>query len=514
MAFGLDILVILAYFGVIIGIGLAQRSKSGSVEGFTLGDRQMPWWAVLASIIAAEISAATFLGAPGEGFEKRNWTYVQLTIGTILARIFVSVVFIPLYYKHGVISIYEFLQTRFGPLTRKGASITFMITRVLAMGTRLYVAAIIVVLAFEMLAGRSVTPLEKFWLFTVALVLVSLLTALYTSIGGIRAVIWTDFIQVGVLVSALIFAVVFLLGKTDGGWAAVAAHIKEPAFADWGAPAGALDFVYILTHEYTMWAACIASVFVTMATHGIDQDTVQRMLTAKNRRQSALATILSGLVDVPIVGAFVFIGLLLSLYYQQNPDAGMPQGASREVFPYFILHVMPGGLRGLVAAGILATAMGSLSTALNALATSFSRDFILPRLGPGADERTQVRVLRWSTLGFATAIIAVGVVTAWYVTWHPEVRIIPLVLGIMGYTFGSILGIFLVALFTRARGNDRGNLAAMVAGFLAVLWFSVAEIQQVFGIAKPFIIAFPWRITLGTLVTVAVALCFRTHRDA
>jgi Na+/proline symporter len=171
---------------------------------------------------------------------------------------------------------------------------------------------------------------------------------------------------------------------------------------------------------------------------------------------------------------------------------------------------MPAGLRGLVAAGILATAMGSLSTALNALSTSFARDFILPRLGPEAGEAVKMRVLRWSTAGFAAAIIIVGVVTAWYVTWHPQVRIIPLVLGIMGYTFGSILGVFLVALFTKARGSDRGNLVAMAAGFLAVVCFSVQEVQTAVGVAKPFIIAFPWRITLGTLVTAAVALGFRT----
>jgi Na+/proline symporter len=171
---------------------------------------------------------------------------------------------------------------------------------------------------------------------------------------------------------------------------------------------------------------------------------------------------------------------------------------------------MPAGLRGLVAAGILATAMGSLSTALNALSTSFARDFILPRMASDADDAAKMRVLRWSTVGFALAIIAVGVVTAWYVTWHPATRIIPLVLGILGYTFGSILGVFLVALFTKARGSDAGNLMAMTAGFLAVLAFSVKEIQQLLGVAEPFIIAFPWRITLGTLVTAAVALCFRT----
>src|SRR5687768_13173797 len=164
-AFLVDALVILVYFVVIIGIGLAQRSKSGSVEGFALGDRQTPWWAVLASILAAEISAATFLGAPESGYTRHNWTYAQFAIGTILARIIVSFLFIPLFYKHGVISLYEFLGTRFGPRTRVWASGTFLVTRVLAMGTRLFVSAIILVLAYQLWVGKAVSPLEKFWIF-------------------------------------------------------------------------------------------------------------------------------------------------------------------------------------------------------------------------------------------------------------------------------------------------------------------------------------------------------------
>lgn len=201
MAYLLDAFVILAYFALIIGIGLSQRSKSDSVEGFTLGDRQIAWWAVLASILAAEISAATFLGAPEAGYSRRNWSYAQFAIGTVMARIIVSFLFIPIFYKHGVISLYEFLETRFGPVTRKFASISFMVTRVLAMGTRLYVSAIILVLAVAMWQGAAVQPQTKFWLYTGAVVVVTLLTALYTSVGGIRAVIWTDFIQVGVLVA-------------------------------------------------------------------------------------------------------------------------------------------------------------------------------------------------------------------------------------------------------------------------------------------------------------------------
>ena len=179
----LDALVLFTYFAVIMGIGLSQRSTSGSVHGFALGDRNIAWWAVLASILAAEISAATFLGAPGEGFAKRNWTYAQLVLGTIMARVLVSMIFIPVYYRHGVTSIYEYLETRFGGRTRVFASMTFIITRVLAMGTRLYVSAIILVLAIEMFQGRSVSPMEKFWLYTGAVVGVSVLTAIYTTIG-------------------------------------------------------------------------------------------------------------------------------------------------------------------------------------------------------------------------------------------------------------------------------------------------------------------------------------------
>ena len=317
---GIDVIVILGYFAIILGIGLSQRSKSGSVEGFALGDRQTPWWAVLASILAAEISAATFLGAPESGYMKGNWTYAQFAIGTILARIIVSFLFIPLFYRHGVISLYEYLGTRFGPRSRTWASATFLVTRVLAMGTRLYVSAIILVLAWQLWRGVAVSPWEKFWIFAAAVLLVTVMTAIYTSVGGIRAVIWTDFIQVGVLVAALGFSVYFLLGKLPGGWTTATEHMKEPYFWNFAKPAtdpGAWAWIKnVLTSEYTIWAAVIGSTFVTMATHGIDQDTVQRMLTAKNRRESARATILSGFVDLPVVGCFILVGILVSAFYQ------------------------------------------------------------------------------------------------------------------------------------------------------------------------------------------------------
>ena len=520
----LDALVLVAYFAVIMGIGLSQRSKSGSVEGFALGDRQTPWWAVLASIIAAEISAATFLGAPESGFTKGNWTYAQFAIGTILARIIVSFLFIPLFYRHGVISLYEFLETRFGPRTRTWASATFLVTRVLAMGTRLYVSAIILVLGWQLWRGTPVGAWEKFWIFAAAVLLVTVLTALYTAVGGIRAVIWTDFIQVGVLVAALGFSIWFLLGRIPGGWGTATNFFKEPLFWNFAKPADPGVWAWaknVLTSEYTIWAAIIGSTFVTMSTHGIDQDTVQRMLTAKNRRESAKATILSGIVDLPVVGCFVLVGILVSAFYQTTQNA-LPEGiASREAFPFFILTQMPAGMRGLVVAGIMATAMGSLSTALNALGTSFARDFVLPwrEARRPVDEAERVSVLRWSTVLFAGLIILVGLGTAYYMAHNPTAGIIPLVLGILGFTFGSLLGIFLVAVLTKTRGSDFGNVLAMICGFAAVIFFSNGDLQQLFGFTTldakgervpALLLAFPWRITLGTFTTIAVALCFRT----
>lgn len=513
MDYIIDAAVIILYFGIIMAIGLSQRSKSGSVEGFTLGDRQIAWWAVLASILAAEISAATFLGAPEAGYSRQNWSYAQFAIGTVMARIIVSFLFIPVFYKHGVISLYEFLETRFGPMTRKLASFLFMFTRVLAMGTRLYVSAIILVIGVAMWQGGAVDANTKFWLYGGAVVVVTLMTALYTSVGGIRAVIWTDFIQVGVLVASLGFTIPYLLMKIPGGWDTVADVIKNPVFFDFAKPEEAGPWAWIknvFTSEYTIWAAIIGSTFVTMSTHGIDQDTVQRMLTAKNRRQSAVATILSGIVDLPIVSAFILIGVLLKAYYLAHPNANLPV-ESREVFPFFIMNEMPAGMRGLVTAGILATAMGSLSTALNALATSLSRDFILPRLGIDAPESKKISVLRWSTVFFAGLIIVVGVWTAWYMAHNPKVEILPLVLGILGFTFGSLLGVFLLAVLTKSRGSDVGNVIAMICGILAVLFLSnIFGVQTQLGMEEPFVLSFPWRITLGTFVTITIAIFFHT----
>lgn len=522
MAFLWDGLAIVAYFGLVIGVGLASARHHGrNMRDFSVGSRQLPWWTVLASLIAAELSAATFLGTPGEGYALRNFTYVQLAIGTIIARVIVAYLFIRPFYDLNVVSIYEFLQVRFGRATRDAASAVFLVTRLLASGTRLYVAAVVVVLGYEMFHGAPASANEQVALYGGAVLLVTALTTLYTAAGGIRAVVWTDVIQATVMGSAVIYALVSLWFGV-GGVAGMHAVLTRPddlkVFAsgidhDKGIVA---NISGILGSEYTIWAALLGSVFTTMATHGTDQDMVQRMLTAKNYHKSRLALVLSGVADVPIGLGFLFIGVLLAVFYHLHPDPGLPK-KNPEVFAYYILHQLPPGARGLLIAGVLATAMGSLSTALNALATSFTQDFWVPRWGRDAGEGKTVAAVRWSTAGFAVLLTIIGTATAAVVVYSPHARIIPVVLGVFGYTYGSLLGIFLLGLTTKTRGTEWGNLIAMLAGFVVVAIFSglpwdLATVAHGRPVAPPswlLQIEFPWRVMFGTLTTYSVAWCFR-----
>jgi Na+/proline symporter len=571
----LDGLVILAYFILVISIGLYKGRGERSMEGFAVGDRNIPWWAVLASIMAAEVSAGTFLGVPDEGYGLRNFTYGQLAIGTVLARIIVAYVFIRRFYELRVVSIYEFLDARFGHTTKLSSSLLFIITRVLASGARMYVPAILLVVAWQLIRDVHPDEHQTILLYVGAVGFLVLITAIYTTFGGIKAVVWTDLLQVFLMFGAMIFATC-TLWKSVGGWQVVTREVRTaPADAEvvdararelrkqsgaqlseasarrqaeaqvaensaataktslrfWDSgietdPAQRAKLGFwgnvkkVLETEYTVFSAFIASVFVTMATHGTDQDMVQRMLTAPDIRRSRRSLILSGLADIPVALSFTFIGVLLWVYYHLPANAARRPEAN--YFVNFILRELPVGIRGVMAAGLFATAMGSLSTALNALATSFTRDFYVGLFRRQAGQYEQMVAARWSTAVFAVVLAGVGIGTAWVKISHPEVRIIPIVLGSFGYTYGSLLGIFLVGMLTRTRGNCRGNLIAMLAGFIVVAILSNLpnDVLQMFGgRAYPVpawlpIIEFPWRIAFGTVVTFGVALGFRTENES
>ncbi len=526
-----DTIVVAAYFAVIVGIGLRAGRGNNSLKEFTLGGNKIPWWAVLASIIAAETSAATFLGAPAEGFTTRSFSYAQLAIGTVLARFIIAFLFIAPYYRYKVQSIYEFLDMRFGPRTRNMASGIFLITRVLGIGVRLYLGGVIIVVVWRFLYPHApITLGTYFWgiLFT------TFVTTIYTAVGGIKAVVWTDLIQACLMLGAIVFAIGAILYAIPGGMATVTASFQANPGAGmfqtgWDAakPFGEA-LKGMLETPYTIFAAIIGSTFFTMATHGTDQDMVQRLLTAENPAKARRSLIISGFADIPIVLGFLSIGMLLAIHYEVTPDPTLP-AQHNEVFAYYIVNEMPVVVRGLIVAGVFATMMGSTSAALNALATSFVRDIYLPYLGGGdVSDRRSVTVARIATVVFGAAMVGVATAAA-YAVLQTNITIIPLALGILGYSYGSLLGVFLLGMLTKKRGHDWVNVFAMLVGIIAVLVLCKIKVPAIdlgtllhgkivpadwaFGAFLPDwwpAIAWPYYVLIGTIFTLGLAILFKT----
>src|SRR5437588_9341832 len=228
----IDTGVLLLYFFVIVAIGLRMGRKEDNLEDFALGGRRIPWWAVLASLVAAETSAGTFFGTPGEGFSHRDYTYLQLAFGTIIGRVLVSYIFIKPYYDYKVFSSYEYLTARFGVASKNAASAVFMITRLLASGARLYVAAIALALAYEMISGARPNQTQTLWIYIGATIAIVILTALYTTFGGIKAVIWTDLIQASIMIGSAVAALALLYFAIPGGWHEIVQRRGDFHFSD------------------------------------------------------------------------------------------------------------------------------------------------------------------------------------------------------------------------------------------------------------------------------------------
>ena len=526
----IDASVLVAYFCGIVGIGLWAGRRNRNLTEFALGGRSIPWWAVLASIIAAETSAATFLGTPAEGFKTRSFIYAQLTIGTILARVVIAFTFIRPYYRYGVQSIYEFLEIRYGPWTRNVASGIFLFTRVLGIGVRLYLGGVIIKVIWQYLFPEIQINI---WIYFWGILFVTLLTTLYTAIGGIKAVVWTDFIQASLMVGSMLFSIWLLVKETPGGLTTVREMLGGiPPFFQSGLDFGDgfwMSLKKILEEPYTLFSAFIGSTFLTMATHGTDQDNVQRMLTAKDFHKSRLSLILSGLADLPIAFGFLLVGILLWVHYQSVPDPHLPE-TDNEIFAYYIVTRMPVGVRGLIVAGVFATMMGSTSAALNALATSFTKDFFLPYLAGRNSGRTAIYAARAATIGFGAAMVVVATLAAYAVLRDSKLTIIPLALQSFGYAYGSLLAVFLLGMWTKRRGRDGTNVVAMICGIASVLVFCRVKLPAInlgdllfqgrlepqdwaFGMWVPDwwpVIAFPWWVFVGSIVCFAISFLFPT----
>lgn len=339
----LDVGIIALYFAAISWIGLYMGRREKTLKDFALGGRQIPWWAVMASIIAAETSAATFLGAPTEGFKKQSLAYAILVLGVIVGRYIVAHWFLKPYFRYKVYTVYDFLGVRFGERTKNFVSALFLVMRTLASGTRLFIPSIVIVLAWQVLMNGgnpvvvSAKPVEDVLPYLVAIGLVTVVTAVYTTLGGIKAVIWTDVVQASLMFGSALLAVVFILFQIGGFDALVAAVPKmgtpagyfatgfDPvAINDWqvaqkmvamgasSVPMGALDYLkMVVTSDYTLVSALVASTAMNMAAFGTDQDMCQRLLTAETAKKAKRSLMTAAFMDIPIAMVFTFIGILL-----------------------------------------------------------------------------------------------------------------------------------------------------------------------------------------------------------
>lgn len=479
----LDWLVLLCYLSLVAGLGawVGRGQKDG--DDFLLGGRSIPWWAALLSLVATEISAATFLGAPEQGY-RRDLTYLQFAIGSITARFFLAHYFISVYYRAGVTTVYEFLARRFGAGTQKITAGLFLFGRLFADGARLFIAAITI----EVITGL---PID------VSILVLAFVTICYTAVGGIKAVIWTDVMQAVILVGAGFLLLGSLFQETGLSFGQILGELqaaeKLTFFGTSGDP---------LREPYHVLTAVVGGFFLTLATHGTDHDMVQRLLTCKDDAGSRRSTWMSGLVGVAITIVFMAVGLLLFTHLSHLPANSElalkaqelnEQGKNGHYLLHYVLLILPPGLVGLIVAGVLAAAMSSLSSAFNAMTATFISDFYRPLKGPlsGAQELKASRIV---TLLFGSAVALIALAVGHYYRNNPQTDLLSLALGVMTLFYGGLLGIFLVALFSKTRGNTQSNLGAAIMSTGVVIFLSNFTS-----------IAWPWFIVLGTLVSVLVS---------
>jgi len=468
----LDLIILVVYMLGTLGVGWWFSRKQRNIRDYFLSGNDTPWWALMGSIVATETSTVTFISVPAFAFAAGangvggNFTFLQLVIGYLIGRLIIVALFIPLYFKGELFTVYQVLDQRFGGRVKRTAASLFLITRSIADGIRLFLTAIVLVA----LTG---------WADPFSIFIIGVVTIAYTYLGGMAAVIWTDAIQLVVYLVGAVVAALVLLGKIPGGWNEVVAVGNEFQKFNF------FDFTFSLTRGYTFWAGVIGGAFLTTATHGTDQLMVQRYLSAKNSRQATAALLTSGVVIFFQFALFLLIGVMLFVYYHKV--GGLPPEVAAKadrVFPHFIVTQLPTGMIGLVVAAIFAAAMSTLSGSLNSLSATAVTDFYRPLFAPNKSDTHYLNVSRlltalWGVVQIAVAMVAIAM----------KGRGVDAVLAVASFTNGPILGLFLLSALTRHVG-PRGALAGVVMGIvcMAVVWLQ-------------FKITWQWYVLIGSTIT-------------
>jgi solute:Na+ symporter, SSS family len=461
-----DAAIIVVYLIGITLFGLRFRKSQRSLRDYFLADRNIPWWAIALSIVAAETSTLTVIGTPGIAYGG-NFGFLQVVFGYLVGRVFLSLVFVPQYFRGEMFTAYQLIDRRFGPALHKITATVFLITRAAAEGVRVWAVAIVV----GIVLGTGEVA-------SVAIVLG--LTLIYTFEGGLAAVIWTDVVQLFIYVSGTIVGFFLLLQLVPGGWTA----IHSAALS-----AGKLrvfDFSFNFSNPFTFWGGFIGGIFLTTATHGTDQLLVQRLLAARNRRDSQIALVSSGVIVLVQFALFLLMGAALWVFYRSHA-APASFAKTDNIFPTFIVDHMPRGICGLLIAAILAAAMSNLSAALNSLSSTSMVDFYL-RARPETSDQRRLALSRVATIVWGMVLFALALGSRY------GGSVLEKGLSIASVAYGGLLGVFLLGLLTR-RASQNGAIIGMLCGLAANVYIWGWHQKH---------IAWTWYVTIGASLTFVV----------
>jgi SSS family transporter len=477
----LDYGVIVAYLIGITLFGYRFRHSQKSLKDYFLGGKNAPWWAIGFSIVSAETSTLTVIGTPALSFIG-NFGFLQVVMGYLLARLIISGLFLPQYFRGEMFTAYELMLRRFGPNIRKLTAGAFLGLRALAEGVRVFAISIVVSLVLG--TGEFVSEL-----FIVCL------TLFYTFEGGMTAVIWTDVVQMFLYVAGAILSLFVILQQIPGGWDHVVTLANEANKFQ------VFDFSFAFSSEffaktYTFWAGFFGGCFLTTASHGTEQLMVQRLLAAKDQREARLALFSSWFVIAFQFTLFLVIGLLLWVYYRESGLT--PPSPPDRIYPKFIWDFLPPGVSGLVIAAILAAAMSNLSAALNSLASTTVMDFIKPYDKRNRSDGDYLALARRMTIVWCAILFVIGLLA------RNVQSVLEAGLGIASIVYGALLGVFLLGLLT-TRTGERAAMVGMSLGLAAMLYVKFFTT-----------IAWTWYVLIGSSVTFLAAVAastFITERE-
>ena len=493
---GLDFVVIIAYLVGITLLGMFVGRRQRDAKDYFVADREIPWWAVMFSIVASETSALTFISIPGLAYIG-NLGFLEIAAGYLVGRIALAYTLLPRYYEGNLVTAYALLEQRFGIAARRFTSVVFMVTRGMADSVRVYATAVPIALIIGPMLPRALV-------MPVAVLVLGTLTVIYTIRGGMRAVVWTEIVQASVYLLGGLSAIVLVGRIVPGGWAAIAAA---------AGPAGKFKIVSwtpILTQPHTMLAGVIGGAFLSMASHGADQLIVQRLLSARSLKAAQAAVIGSGVAVIIQFALFLLLGVgLWGLY------GGKVFPVPDTIFPTFIVNQMPHGLVGLLLAAVLAATMSTHSGAINSLAAAATHDIYLPITGRSPDDPRTLRVGRYFAL-FWGVVLTGG---ALLFPQNPQTSVVVVALSIASFTYGGLLGGFFLAIFW-PRARQRDAIIGMSVGIAAM---SVVVFAKQISLAIPAwadtlaplsTIAYPWFVLIGTAITLFIGILSSLTHDA